>query len=322
MSDRENLQKHYYDMLINSSKEVAISFVTSEQSSASRFLKYLNIDAKNRYDELDYASILFEKTTPKLEEAKEIVMEYSFRDKKLSATKLKTFLTCKRKYYYKYIELIKSHDIPKDMPAEHEIGRVVHEALKELYSKKNHYLSVEELKRDLHKELDVLQGDSELESYLISMQKRMMSEFCKNEIERFSTGYRVKYCEKPLECSFAGIGITGIVDRVDEKDGELSVLDYKTGSYPIYSAKNFTDATDFQLEFYYILASKLGKVNLCAYYDLKKSKIVPEALLEEKLATLESIIADLLKIEEVNFELCEDAKNCLFCEYKIMCARE
>ena len=61
MSDRENLQKHYYNMLINSSKEVAISYVSSEQSSGSRFLKQLNIQVQNLHQESDYADILFKK---------------------------------------------------------------------------------------------------------------------------------------------------------------------------------------------------------------------------------------------------------------------
>ncbi|RLA71739.1 MAG: PD-(D/E)XK nuclease family protein, partial [Epsilonproteobacteria bacterium] len=152
--------------------------------------------------------------------------------------------------------------------------------------------------------------------------KRRMNEFCTNEIERFRDAWRVKYCEKSIECDFAGMRLSGIIDRIDMKDEELSVLDYKTGSYPLYTAKTFTDATDFQLEFYYLLASTLGRVSSCGYYDLKDSKIVPEALLEEKLAILESHIKDLLNIEDVNFEMTEDVKSCLFCEFKIMCGRE
>ncbi|MDA3908838.1 MAG: PD-(D/E)XK nuclease family protein, partial [Sulfurimonas sp.] len=294
MSDRENLQKHYYEMLINSSKEAAISFVASEQSSASRFLKHLGIKAENKHEELDYAQVLFQKSTPAVKEDKKIVMEYSFKDVKLSATKLKTFLTCKRKYYHKYIQHINQHDIPKDMPAEWEIGTAVHEALKVLYSKRNSYTSVDDLKRDLNNELDDVCGGSELDKYLIDMQKRRLDTFCEKEIVRFADGWQVKECEKSLECSFAGMTLRGVIDRVDAKDGEMFVLDYKTGSYPLYTAKTFTDATDFQLEFYYLLASTLGKVSACGYYDLKDSKIVPEAFLEEKLEILQSNIKDLL----------------------------
>ena len=321
MSDRENLQKHYYESLINRSREVAISFVKSSESSGSRFLKQLGIKESREHEEIEYADILFEKAQTQGRVREDIVQEYSFKNVKLSSTRLKTFLTCKRKYYHKYIEHIQGHEIPRDMPQEHEIGTAVHEALRELYSKKSSYTSLDELKHDLHTELDEVRGKSELDKYLIAMQKKRLDAFCEAEIKRFSDGYSVEYCEKSLSVEFAGITLVGQVDRIDKRNNEIEVLDYKTGSYSLYTAKNFTDATDFQLEFYYLLASELGNVTGCGYYDLKDSKIVPEAFLNEKLGVLESNIKDLLNIEEVNFQMCEDQKNCLFCEYAIMCDR-
>ncbi|MEA2099619.1 MAG: PD-(D/E)XK nuclease family protein [Campylobacterota bacterium] len=326
MSDRENLQKHYYDMLLKRTKEVALCYVKSSDSSPSRFLKYLNIKEKNIYSELDYANIIFDRVIPDSKVEDDIVLEYSFftkngKNKKLSATRLKTFLTCKRKYYHKYIQNIKSHDIPRDMPQEFEIGIDIHTALKELYVKKSSYSDLNELKKDLYRELDLACGKSELEKYLIEMQKRRMDQFCEAEIQRFSNGWEVYRCEERFECSFAGIILEGQIDRVDKKANEIEVLDYKTGSYPLYNKNNFTQATDFQLEFYYLLAGGLGNVVDCGYYDLKESKIVPEAFLKEKLAVLESNIKDLINIEEVNFKKCEDTKNCLFCDYKIICGR-
>ena len=115
--------------------------------------------------------------------------------------------------------------------------------------------------------------------------------------------------------------ITGNIDRIDKRGHEIEVLDYKTGSYPLYNKNNFMDATDFQLEFYYLLAGGFGDVGQCGYYDLKESKIVPEAFLAEKIEILKAHIKDLLLIQEINSEMCEDLKNCLFCEYKIMCER-
>lgn len=321
MRDRENLQKHYYEMLMRNSKEVAISYVKSQESSASRFLKQLQIKEANPYLELDYASILFNRSQEKAYTQKEIIQDYSFKDVKLSATRLKTFLTCKRKYYYRYILHINGHEIPRDMPQEWAIGIDVHTALKELYTKKNSYSNLDELKRDLHRELDNACGKSELEKYLISMQKRNLDTFCSKEIQRFSQGWSVYSCEESMSVEFAGITLVGQIDRVDKRANEIEVLDYKTGSYPLYTAKNFTEATDFQLEFYYLLAGGLGNVVGCSYYDLKESKIVEEAFLNEKLGVLESNIKDLLNIEEVNFELCEDIKNCLYCEYATICHR-
>lgn len=345
MRDRENLQKHYYQMLINRSKDVAISYVNSSESSASRFLKQLHIAESIPHAELEYADILFARKFPHVPERSDkypwgakveekIVGNYNFKEKKLSATKLKTFLTCKRKFYLKYIQNINNHEIPKDMPQEWEIGTAVHSALKELYEKKNSYTSAEELKKDLHKELDSACGKSELDKYLIALQKRRMDAFCENEVERFRDSWHVELCEKPLECEFAGVTLYGVIDRIDKRGDELFVLDYKTGNYPIYTAKNFTEATDFQLEFYYLLVQPLGNVSAravsdseevllgCGYYDLKESKIVPEAFLEEKLAVLESNIKDILLHETHEFDKCEDLKNCQYCEYKIICGRE
>ena len=320
MSDRENLQKHYYEMLINNSKEIALSFVSSSQSSESRFLKQLDIKAENSYDESDYAAILFTKEQKKEKLDEEIIQAYNFKDIELSATRLKTYLTCKRKYYLHYVQHIKAHEIPKDMPQEYEIGNVVHLALKELYSKQNSYDNVERLKKDLHKELDNAKGESELDNYLIAMQKKRMDSFCVHEIQRFSEGWHVAFCEESRRVAFAGMTLVGQIDRIDKRDNEIEVLDYKTGSYTLYNKNNFTEATDFQLEFYYLLTGELGNVS-CAFYNLKESKIVPESFLSEKLSVLESNIKDLLSIEEVNFAKCEDTKPCQFCEYAMMCGR-
>lgn len=333
MSDRENLQKHYYQTLINRSKEVAICYVKSSQSSASRFLKQLNIEEAKTHAELEYADILFQKKLPSVRAQEKIVGTYNFKEHKLSATKLKTYLSCKRKFYYKYLQNINNHEIPKDMPQEWEIGTSVHLALKELYSKKSSYKNVEELKKDLHKELDSACGKSELDKYLISLQKRRMIAFCENEVRRFKDSWHVELCEKNLECEFAGVTLSGVIDRIDKRGNEIFVLDYKTGNYPIYTEKDFRQATDFQLEFYYLLVKQFERESAlqgheaaikfsCGYYDLKESKIVHEQFLQEKLGVLESNIKDLLMHETHEFDKCDDAKDCLYCEYKIMCGRE
>jgi len=322
MSDRENLQKHYYEMLINSSKEVALSFVNSSESSASRFLKQLSIKDEKIHEESDYADILFKRDKKIILEPQSIRLDYSFKDVKLSATRLKTYLTCKRKYYHKYIQKLYGHDIPQDVPQEYEIGNVVHLALKELYSKKSSYSDVRELKKDLEKELDKQCGKSELDQYLISLQKKRLQKFYTLEIQRFIDGFEVHFCEESFSVEYAGMTLVGQIDRVDKRDNEIEVLDYKTGSYKLYNKNNFTEATDFQLEFYYLLTQSLGDVTSCAFYDLKEVEIVPEAFLGEKLEILQSHIKDLLNIEYIDFVLCEDETQCRYCEYAVICGRD
>ncbi len=322
MNDRENLQKHYYNMLILNAKEVAISYVKSADANPSRFLKQLQINETKNYDEHQYASLLFQRNTSKEQNEENIVVPYSFKNTKLSNTKLKTYLTCKRKFYLQYIQRLNDHKIPKDIPEEYEIGDHVHRALCSLYTKKSFYSDLGELQRDLEKELDSVCEDNEFIRYQIEMQKRVLEKFCKLEIQRFNAGYSVMATEKPLEVEYEGVILSGIIDRVDVRDGELSVLDYKTGSYAMYTKNSVTEATDFQLEFYTLLASQLGSVSECGFYDLKECKVLNETFFEEKMALLQSNIKDLLMIESIEAEKCEDTKNCLYCPYKIMCGRE
>jgi len=322
MRDRENLQKHYYESLMQNAKELAISFVSSNENQASRFLKELGIEVQSSENELEYAKILFHRNKRASFKIEEIIEPYSFKDIKLSNTRLKTYLTCKRKYYYSYVKNIKDHEIPRDMPQEYAIGEAVHHALESLYKHRDVFYEKRELQAALEKELDFVQGESELEAYLIALKKRELLSFYDNEIKRFKDGWRVKYCEESFSAPFEGMILQGKIDRIDKKDNLLSVLDYKTGAYTLYNKNNFTDATDFQLEFYYILASSLGNVDECGFYDLKEAKVVQEPFLEEKLALLKGHIADLLAIEEINFTLCEDIKACQYCPYKLMCGRE
>ena len=322
MSDRENLQKHYYKKLLNASKEVAISYVDSQESSASRFLKQLGIQSSLVHSEAEYANILFKREAKISFVQDKIAQEYSFKNVKLSATRLKTYLTCKRKYYHKYIQKIYQHEIPKDTPQEYEIGNIVHLALKELYTKKNSYTELSLLQKDLEKELDRVQGKSELDKYLIALQKRRLEKFYALEIERFKSGWSVLSCEETFNVEYQGMTLVGQIDRVDKRANEIEVLDYKTGSYTLYNKNNFTQATDFQLEFYYLLTQGLGNVGECSFYDLKNAEIIKETFLQEKLDLLGGHIKELLSLEYIDFEQCEDEKNCQFCEYSVMCGRE
>jgi len=319
--DREDLQRHYYKMLFYHAKEVAISFVNSDQKQASLFLKQLGIKQSNVFDEKDLANIIFDKGVSSVQDDDKIVLEYSFKGREISATALKSYLECKRKYYYRYIKKIKSHNIAKDVIEEYEIGNLIHRSLANLYGKKQSYSDVEELKRDLFFEIDEIKSSNELENYLLEIQKKYLESFCRNEIERFKDGWSVKYTERKFSKNISSLTIYGYIDRVDVRDGEVEVLDYKTGSYNLYNKNSFLRATDFQMEFYYLLAQQIGEVRGCGFYDLKMGKVVLENFLDEKLDILNTHIEELVKNKNIEFDKSEDIKVCKFCEYKIMCNR-
>ncbi len=319
--DREALQKHYYHLLISRAKKVCISYVENEDSVPSRFLTQLGIESVEDTDAQDYTKILFKKGELHKHKVQEIISPFDFTNFKLSSTGLKSFLTCKRQFYYRYIAKIKSHEIPKELPQEYEIGNIIHNVLKNVYEKQGSFKSKNELKDAIESGFKELNETNPLINYQIKLWKKILENFYTKEIERFSNGYSVISCENELTCKYEDVTVYGKIDRIDIYKESLEVIDYKSGNYNLYNKKNLQDATDFQLEFYYILASTLGRVNGCGFYDLKEAKIVPEVFLDEKLKLLKSHLVSLRETKEFNFELCEDIKNCRYCEYSLLCNR-
>ena len=321
--DREELQKHYYASLFRNAKEVCISYVRSESELPSRFLRELGVLHPKEIDEDVLGALLFKQGTLQQKEHRNFMVEYDFTASKLSNSKLSTFLTCKQKFYLRYIAGIQNFEIPKDMPDEWEIGRVLHNGLKMLYAKRTHFASKEELCRELDKALEAANGSSALEKFQIALYKELLQQFCANEMERFSQGWRVFKREEAVELEYKGLTLYGVIDRIDKNEqGALEVLDYKSGSLKLYTPKNVAKATDFQLEFYYLLASSFGDVERVGFYDLKEGKVVQEHLFAEKLQLLEEHLQALREIKSFEVSLCEDTKACTHCEYKTICGRE
>jgi inactivated superfamily I helicase/RecB family exonuclease len=319
-SDRESLQKLYYNNLFLRAKEVAISYVSSVDSVPSRFLTQLGISSSSSYTESQWAGILFKSHEKQFLPEQKIEQAYDFAQHNLSATGLKSFLSCKRKFYHRYIDGLGEHEIEKDLPEEHQIGNALHKALQEVYEAKNRFTDKEELRSSLSEALKAASADTVLDKYLQKMWIKRLDLFMDNEIERFKEA-EVLACEKSLSKEVCGIRITGNIDRIDRTLEGIEVLDYKSGSYPTYTARTVEKATDFQLEFYYLLAEQEGEVKACGYYDLKSGKIIHEDLLEPKLELLYDYLNELRETKIFDFEKTEDLKECTYCPYIELCGR-
>ena len=320
-SDRESLQKLYYNNLFLRAKEVAISYVESAESVPSRFLTQLGIQIQSVYDEAQYANVLFENRVRIHPVEEKIEKAYDFTQHPLSATGLKSFLTCKRKFYHHYVDRLDEHEIEKDLPAEHEIGNALHDALKDVYEKKNRFNDKKELREAIAGALKENSANTVLDKYLQKLWLKRLDALIDSDIERFKES-EVLACEKALSKEVCGIRLNGKIDRIDRTPDGLEVLDYKSGSYPKYTVRTVESANDFQLEFYYLLAQNEGEVKSCGYYDLKSGKIVNEELLEEKLELLYAQLQTLRETKVFDFEKTEDIKECRFCPYTHLCGRE
>ncbi|MEA2112055.1 MAG: PD-(D/E)XK nuclease family protein [Campylobacterota bacterium] len=319
LHDRESLQKLYYHNLISRAKEVSISYVEGVHSLPSRFLKEMDITTVTKTNDEEYSKILFEPKSLHVNPDKEIELTYDFKSEPLSASKLKIFLTCKRAFYYKYIVKLKGHEIKKDLPSEHEIGNILHTVLKEVYSLQNSYSDSDNLRSSIESVFQKKILDNVLHEYQLKLWLKRLEPFIENEIKRFSEGIKVLHCEKQFVKEYRGITLNGVIDRVDENGECREILDYKSGSYKLYSKNAIEKAVDFQLEFYYLLLG-LGEKSV-AFYDLKECKIVEENFLNEKLERLDEILKELSQTTYFSFEMTEDFSVCNYCDYIHLCKR-
>ncbi len=318
--DRESLQKLYYNNLFLRAKEVAISYVSSVDAVPSRFLTQLGIETHSSYDESQWAGVLFKSHAKEEQEEPKIEQAYDFTKHTLSATGLKSFLSCKRRFYYRYIDDLREHQIEQDLPQEHEIGTALHNALQAVYEKQNRFTDKVELQKAIALALQQNSADTVMDKYLQKMWLKRLDSFIDNEIERFKE-VEVIACEKSLSKEVCGIRLGGNIDRIDRTLDGLEVLDYKSGSYPTYTSRTVDSAKDFQLEFYYLLAQNEGEVKSCGYYDLKSGGIITEDLLERKLELLYGHLQELRETKVFDFEKTDELKECSYCAYTELCGR-
>lgn len=318
--DRESLQKHYYAMLFNRARKVAIATVQNTESVPSRFLLQLGIpmrEAEYRYERVLFAPVI---ERPRIGE--ECRGEYDFTAHPLSASSLKSFLTCRRQFYYRYVLHLTPHELPRDLSEERDIGNVLHSTLESLYRERDHYDSAEQLRDGMKKLWADQKGDDPLERHMKRLWLQKLGTFFEHEALRFASGWRVAYHEKELSAAVEGITLVGRVDRIDTKGAELEVIDYKSGKYPDTDKEPKESDVDYQLSVYAFLASSLGEVARCGYYDLNRGELKMEQYLGAKNDKLREILQAMAAQKVWDWEMCEDLSRCRLCPYVYLCHRE
>ncbi|AFV98529.1 MULTISPECIES: PD-(D/E)XK nuclease family protein [unclassified Sulfuricurvum] len=318
--DRESLQKHYYSILFNRAKKVAIGCVQNTESVPSRFLLQLgikSIPSVYRYEEVLFPAACFNERQVRMYES-----EYDFTAQPLSASGIKTFLSCKRQFYYRYIEHLRDHELPRDLSEERDIGNELHSALERVYKLQEQYPSAAQIKEALYSLWEEKKSNDSLERYMKRLWIDKLDPFYACEASRFASGMRVLYTEKEVSVEVEGIRLNGRIDRIDENGGELEVIDYKSGKYPDTDKEPKESDVDYQLSVYALLAGELGKVARCGYYDLGKGELKFEQFLEAKITKLREILATMASERVWNWEMCEDLSRCRYCPYVYLCHRE
>ena len=325
--DRENLQKYYYHTLCKNAQAIYVSYVNNDTHTLSRFASELfNAPTDERVYDKAYKSILY--ASNKLTHFNEdIVLNIDLSTRVWSATSLKTYLQCKRKYYLHHIAQIKEHHFSLK-PQNFEIGTIVHSVLEQFYS--------------THSQLDETTKNTVLNSYFQSLKhqnpfmmldfalwQRKLEQFILNEKKEFMRKEKSVYkTEMAFALTFENITLKGVIDRIDIGKDFFEIIDYKTSrSLNIDTLKTYEKTTDFQLEFYYLAMQEYRQkhgLNHYAikpyYYDLNNALLLEENVLDEKIVLLQEKLREL-KTTTVNFEKCEDKVLCSYCQFATICER-
>ena len=321
--DRESLQKYYYKRLIDSSKNVFVSYVNSDTNQISRFANEL-FDKHIKTDTNDnaYKHILYDNHKIKYIE-EEIIAKIDLSKFIWSATSFKTYLQCKRKFYLQYVLKLKEHSISLK-PKAYELGDIIHSILEDYYTldENNIELSFEKIEFLFNK----YKSSNPFLILDLEIWKKKLYEFYLLDKERL-THRKIIALEKSFSCEFEGIQIKGVIDRIDSYEDKYEVIDYKTSAtLSVDTLKNYDKTDDFQLEFYYLAMSEMYKTDKIEayYYDLNNTQLINEIALDKKLELLCEKFNELKEISknEISFSKCEDKTNCTYCAYSIICNRE
>ena len=170
----------------------------------------------------------------------------------LSPSALTTFISCPLDYYYKYILGLSEEDEAETWIADHVLGTIIHDSLEQLYYPMiNKLIGIEDLKQaekimpkvveqHFQKELAVIPASG---NYRLAYEvcKKMISGLIHYDKTTLQAGAEIhllaveEKLEAPLELAVLAeqdiqLKIKGKIDRIDRLNGQLRIIDYKTGA--------------------------------------------------------------------------------------------
>ncbi|MEA3418721.1 MAG: PD-(D/E)XK nuclease family protein [Campylobacterota bacterium] len=316
-NDREALQKQYYKRLLEQARESVIIYSSSENKLPSKFLYELGLDSTVQAQ--SQLNLLYDQPSQLTEEQDPVVEYFNAQEIIWSASRLKTYLECKRKYYYRYIQKIEAKE-----EKELNEGAFLHTLLEYLYRGKNSYESKEEMQKEIDILLDkLLPFDDAKTAYKKLLWKEKLKGFTQTQTEHFRAGWKVVEREAEATGDIGGLRFKGRIDRIDQNDTHTLVLDYKSGqTREANRTKNLEKLTDFQMSIYHqVLQPKYQNINLAFVKIFEDGEIEEITSLEDKNEMLAEHIIQLKQTKGFVASKCEDLQKCKYCEFALMCER-
>ena len=261
-NEKDRIYSYHFYRLIQRAKNIFLIYNSQDEglrkSEKSRFIHQLELEKNKNHKIEHYKSesnfensetiVLLEKTPAALKRIKEISL------KGFSPSSLESYIKNPKDYYFQKLLNLKTEEVDEGFASHKIIGLVFHETIEFLYKPFiGKHLEKKALKESLLNTDKVLKlsfvrnnepFDSGKNLIIFEVIKSALKTFINNEIEDLNNGNGIKIIA--LEKSIKGalklnqdseVLITGIIDRVDERNGVTRIIDYKTG---LVSSSNLT----------------------------------------------------------------------------------
>lgn len=265
----------------------------------------------------------------------------------LSASALTTYLSCRLRFYFRYVAGLKEPDELSEIPGPEVVGNLLHHAMEFLYGDKKVVSSgtIQAMKCSIDEAVNVAfgkvfphSGTEETGYHFLNKQiiRKLAAAILETDAERIP--FEIKGLEEYFESAFyGGLKAGGVIDRLQIKDNTIEILDYKSGKAELTTDPQavFTNPENkaaFQLFYYAMLVRKKFK-----NFPLKAGLYVMkqlsggisflnhgEILSDEMIDDFERRVQDLL--DEIFdpasvFTQTEDLRQCTYCPYAAVCKR-
>ena len=253
-NEKDRVYSYHFYRLIQRAKNIFLIYNSQEEglkkAEKSRFIYQLELD-KNRNHKIEYyksesnfeseeAKDCLEKTPSALKRIKEISI------KGFSPSSLEAYIKNPKEYYFQKLLNLKKEKTNEGSADHKTIGLIFHETIESLYKpfigksleKKDLKEALRKIDKTLKKTFSVNNElfNSGKNLILFEVIKSAIQVLIQNELNDLNNGSKIKIIalEKPIK-EFLNlenrtkVSITGVIDRIDEKNGVIRIIDYKTG---------------------------------------------------------------------------------------------
>lgn len=366
---------YYFYRLIQRSKNITIVYNSNETDAdygeRTRFLQQLLFERNLKIEPIAKSYLLKPVLPQRITIEKNHDVLQLLRPDKIDANALlypsglNTYLTCTLKFYFKYVAKLKLPDKLETHIDQRIFGNIFHDTMESLYKDFNNQLITADLLKtidgDAHilreiktqmlkqfRDLNVHKANNGLLAIVEQVVLRYVKKVLKSDAESVDfvlKSVEEKYTKEVILKTGEKIILAGKIDRMQQSERKIFVIDYKTGRPP-HAAVKFDAMFDFgnpdrpsapfqAMLYSYIVSKESFAANqeiVPALLYIQEKKPISEiqfgdrknenfASLSDEFETQLIYVLEHLMDKTNCFEQTPHEENCLYCDYNVICGR-